>query len=107
MAGWEGKTLAQARADAHEKLRLLAWTTRAAQGRLSKATDALIEAQDEHDRAARWHYDLASQVQAQRGNVEYLEGLPDDASPGDPPHGEITPERQAEILAGIDQDVSS
>lgn len=50
-------------------------------------------------------YHKTEELRALRQNVEYIEGLPDDASPGDPPSS-IAVERLNEIRAGIDADVA-
>lgn len=83
MAGWEGKTLDQARRDGHYQLNSIR-NRRAVAGQiLDAALAARDAAQAEFDAAAREYADLSARQQAAQQNVDYLDALPDDASPGD------------------------
>lgn len=85
MTGWEGKTLAQARRDGHYQLNSLRSRRAVARITLDTAMNERDAAQRRFDAASREYEDLSSRYFAAARNVEYLDGLPDDASPGDPP----------------------
>lgn len=84
MSGWEGKSLDEARADAHTNLSDLSRQIRRARHEVENLGRAYRAARQLYEQATMEHYRLGERYRAQCQNVAYLDGLPDDAAPGDP-----------------------